>query len=447
MEIIKKRSVLVTPQKYNKDIKYKVAKYTFVRQCRDYKIAFSTLSNCCVIYKKDEEKELKQFLVENCFLIPANLDDFEVAKRIKDSMSDAILSNSKLDTGHSRYVIYTTTDCNARCYYCFEGPEDIVRDYMSPKVANDTADFIIKNFSGNEQLSINWYGGEPLLNQEPINIISQKLHESNIEFRTGIITNGTLIDSSKIDIYKNFWNVNNFQIAIDGTDEEYRKAKRFIDDSLENLEKLLDDIECLLKNNIEVTVRLNIGLHNESELSSLIDIFADRFKKYSSLFIVQLAPIYQLLASRPFEINEINDRLTKHYNKKFEKRVTNIGLPIVKNIKCTVDQNITLGIKANGEVVPCTRPQKKHEVGSIYNDPSDWNKDLYNQLKERKTCDLCKDCLGYLCCNLPNICGSDINCNEDKLEFFKIDTEKRLDRIINSYIYKNDECIVLHQQQ
>lgn len=444
MEIIKKCSELVTPQKYNKDIKYKVSKYTIVRQCRDYKIAFSTLSNCCVIYKKEEEKELKQFLVENCFLIPANLDDFEVAKRIKDSMSDAILSNSKLDTGHSRYVVYTTMDCNARCYYCFEGPEDISRDYMTPEIAADTANFIIKDYSGNEQLSINWYGGEPLLNQEPIDIISQKLHENNIDFRTGIITNGTLIDSSKIDIYKNVWKVNNFQIAIDGTDEEYRKSKRFIDDSLENLEKLLDNIECLLENEIEVTVRLNIGLQNESELSALIDILADRFKKYSSLFIVQLAPIYQLQTSRPFEINEINDRLAKQYCAKFEKPFLNKELPTVKNMKCTVDQNITLGIKANGEIVPCTRPDKNYELGSIYTEPTEWNKDLYNQLKERKTCDLCKDCLEYLCCNLPNICGVDINCCEDKLEFFKVYIEKRLDRIINSYIYKNDECIVLH---
>lgn len=447
MEIIKKRSGFVTPQTYNKDIKYKVSKYTFVRQCRDYKIAFSSLSNCCVIYKKEEEKELKQFLVENCFLIPANLDDFEVAKRIKDSMAEAIITDSNLEIGHSRYVVYTTMDCNARCYYCFEGPEDIVRDYMTPKIAADVADFIMKDFSGKEQLSINWYGGEPLLNEEPINIISKKLHDNNIDFKTGLITNGTLLDSSKVDIYKNVWNVNNFQIAIDGTDEEYRKAKRFVDDSLQNLEKLLDNIECLLENEMEVVVRLNIGLHNESELSALIDIFADRFKKYSPLFGVQLAPLYQLLASRPFEINEIYENLTKQYTKLFERPSSAKELPTVKNIKCTVDQNISLGIKANGEIVPCTRPEKNYELGSIYTEPSEWNKDLYNQLKERKSCDLCKDCLEYLCCNVPNICGVDLKCCEDKLKFFKVDTEKRLDRIINSYIYKNDECIVLHQQQ
>jgi sulfatase maturation enzyme AslB (radical SAM superfamily) len=104
------------------------------------------------------------------------------------------------------YTILTTTDCNARCFYCYE--KGIRRLPMSRETADKTVAFI-KEHCGEKSVNISWFGGEPLFNSEVIDIIIGYLKENNIKYISTMVTNGYLFDEKLIFKAKNFWNLTN----------------------------------------------------------------------------------------------------------------------------------------------------------------------------------------------------------------------------------------------
>ena len=64
----------------------------------------------------------------------------------------------------NNYTIWLTTDCNLRCRYCYEGVEKKAI-IMEQDLAAQVVDFICETFDDkNEELCIDFHGGEPLLN-------------------------------------------------------------------------------------------------------------------------------------------------------------------------------------------------------------------------------------------------------------------------------------------
>lgn len=68
----------------------------------------------------------------------------------------------------NRYTILTTTDCNAKCFYCFQ--KDKKHIDMPMKVAQDLAKYIVDHYNG-KQVELHWFGGEPLYNEPVIDEI------------------------------------------------------------------------------------------------------------------------------------------------------------------------------------------------------------------------------------------------------------------------------------
>jgi uncharacterized protein len=93
-------------------------------------------------------------------------------------------------------------DCNLDCRYCFEGQRK-GKFFMSRETADRFVEFVrtwtdaLGEKTGNEQIVITFYGGEPLLNLELITYISEKItglaKASGIEFVSYMVTNGTLL--------------------------------------------------------------------------------------------------------------------------------------------------------------------------------------------------------------------------------------------------------------
>jgi sulfatase maturation enzyme AslB (radical SAM superfamily) len=69
-------------------------------------------------------------------------------RRTKNSESKDMLING--------FTIFTTMDCNARCFYCYEKGQPKIS--MTDEIAKDTADFILKT-SSNTPVDIRWFGG------------------------------------------------------------------------------------------------------------------------------------------------------------------------------------------------------------------------------------------------------------------------------------------------
>lgn len=154
-------------------------------------------------------------------------------------------------------TILTTTECNARCYYCFEHG---IRQYpMTREIADATVKYIKKNYP-EKQLAINWFGGEPLLNFEIIKYITAQLKESGYEIISHITTNGSLLTKEMIDYLQREYSDLSFQITIDEIGAKYGEVKRYIDIAKEKAYgRVVQNITQLLDRHITTNVRLNFA--------------------------------------------------------------------------------------------------------------------------------------------------------------------------------------------
>jgi uncharacterized protein len=93
-------------------------------------------------------------------------------------------------------------DCNLNCRYCFEGQRK-GKFYMTKDTADLLIDFVGKwtkglyGRTGDEQIVITFYGGEPLLSLDLVAYLSENIkniaEKNSIEYIAYIVTNGTLL--------------------------------------------------------------------------------------------------------------------------------------------------------------------------------------------------------------------------------------------------------------
>ncbi len=76
----------------------------------------------------------------------------------------------KLDSIFKALCLHISHDCNLRCQYCFAdtGPFGGDREQMSYEVGQAALDLLLKESGKREQLEVDFFGGEPLLNLEVV---------------------------------------------------------------------------------------------------------------------------------------------------------------------------------------------------------------------------------------------------------------------------------------
>lgn len=105
-----------------------------------------------------------------------------------------------LNRNLSSVVLQLTQSCNFRCIYCpYTQENSLTRNhednYMSWEVAKQTIDFLHQHSVDSNYVSINFYGGEPLLQFDLIKKCVEYCHKAfnGKEHIFGITTNGTLL--------------------------------------------------------------------------------------------------------------------------------------------------------------------------------------------------------------------------------------------------------------
>ena len=179
----------------------------------------------------------------------------------------------KATTRPVRLVFCPTYECNLRCTYCFE--KDLLscsNEHMDETMldaAIDSAEKISKDFSG-EIKSIEFFGGEPLLNKNKF-LINKILGFAESKGSTiTVVTNGTNAGNF-IDIFKPLSEkVDMFQITIDGVGEIHDKRRRYASGK-GSFDKISKSIDALLLNGLNTNIRVNIDNSNIEHLPELFD--------------------------------------------------------------------------------------------------------------------------------------------------------------------------------
>lgn len=172
--------------------------------------------------------------------------------------------------------IAPTMRCNFNCFYCFEDGKKNMG-----LMTDDIEDKLIRFISLHKQqnISITWFGGEPLLGFERIYSICNRLKQMNINFASDMITNGSLLNESIIRRL-NVLNLQYIQISLDGVASTHDKRRTFKNGSpsfnliIENIKKLVSLTD------IPLSIKVTMDRTNLSSLCDIKDYFKNNFSEY-----------------------------------------------------------------------------------------------------------------------------------------------------------------------
>lgn len=191
------------------------------------------------------------------------------------------------------YTIAPTMSCNYNCNYCFEDGY-MNRKKMSDDTQNLVCQYIFRQILRNKnlkQLTIRWFGGEPLLHMDAIQYISCQLdslcREHDIKYDAGIVTNGRFL-TRKNAILLRECKVEYVQLSVDGMSERYIKMKhatpRDFDATIENIVAASDILPITVRINvsddIEDAIRLTHYLLGDYKLDGKIKIYVAQIRRY-----------------------------------------------------------------------------------------------------------------------------------------------------------------------
>ena len=341
----------------------KLSRFNFSQQRDAYWIVYNSASSNCIVLTNTAYND---FLHMTCkegdrqnycllgFYVNENFDEI-----------NALIENSKYRLNNfskKKFRVLTTTCCNARCPYCYEAGVKAVT--MSAETAEAIADFILMQSQGVKTVEIEWFGGEPLLNTQAVDIICSCIMErkpSELKFESSMVSNGYLINDAVVQRMVEQWHLYQIQITLDGMAAEYERVKALGKGSFD---KVIQNMSTLCAAGIHVIVRLNFDNNNVAELHKLIEYLS-------------LLPFKNQLEVYPAKINDGTQRTDfalESETMQMYRILHDYGfirrlklLPKTMKTPCAASHRGYYTINANGLLFKCDRKLLAgNAVGSVF---------------------------------------------------------------------------------
>ena len=254
--------------------------YVVQQPVTDGLLLYNTLTCSMVLLQPDEAADLtaQRELIDRWFLVPEDHDDRKLCRQVRQMV--ALLKPAAKTI--STCIILPTTGCNARCFYCFEqGAKPVT---MTTETASLVVRYIVAH-RGNEEVTLRWFGGEPLVNAKIIDQICAELREQGVPFRSEMTTNGYLMDADMVQRTRDLWQLQHVVITIDGTEQTYNQVKSYVYRGVNAFERVLQNIGLLTAVGIRVLIRLNVDMYNIGEMGELVELLHQRFGTNAHLYV------------------------------------------------------------------------------------------------------------------------------------------------------------------
>jgi uncharacterized protein len=157
-----------------------------------------------------------------------------------------------------------THECNLNCSYCYRNSSTCM-GRMTQKMAERGIMFARNQIASDiDTLFVSFYGGEPLLNQECIEVITESLQkacsEADVSLLIKLFTNGTLLTTERLDILSQF-TVADIHITFDAP-EHYHHTRRVFPDGTSSLQSVVQGAQCVEDQGMNLILRINIWEDN-----------------------------------------------------------------------------------------------------------------------------------------------------------------------------------------
>ena len=363
-------------------------------------LVFHTLTRALLLLTPEEYAAPDNLpaLRDGWFRVPQEMDDMKYADQVR-----FIRRTMQKEPEHiTSYTIFTTTDCNARCFYCYEMGRS--RIPMSNETAHKAAAYIAAHCGG-EKVHLHWFGGEPLFNKQVIDIICTDLTEKGIVYESMMISNGYLFDGATVEQAVSYWKLKSVQITLDGTEEIYNRSKAFIyKDGKSPYQVVLANIQRLLDAGVSVHIRLNMDEHNADNLMELADELHERFGGKGK-FSVYSHTLFEFAGSKAHIRAQEERRQLYQKQQRLRKKLDDCGIGASYYLRqklrirqCMADSGGSLTILPNGELGLCEHYSENNLVGHLDSEELDTAvvqsfRECWEQTEDCKTCFYYPECI------------------------------------------------------
>jgi radical SAM protein with 4Fe4S-binding SPASM domain len=313
-----------------------------------------------------------------------NYENQQILNFVSDKIINAPLSisvkrNNIKNKGFTTIVLPIAATCNLACPYCFAQSENGFNyENFTEKDVDSIVTFLIDKNKNSNEISIVFFGGEPLLNlniiKYTITLFKEKYHKYNVHY--SITSNGTIFNDEIIQIFKD----NNFAvlISLDGYDNEFnlrkfKSGKSSVEVVLNNVEKLkINGIyhefrATLINNNPYIVETYNFFEKLKTPFTIVFAYTSENkshnYAKYDETNLKNISKQFDELlkyyVSKIKVDDKIYDSMLIHYNEI-------ISFRIKKYINCSAGINF-FTITSNGDIFSCTHfmNEKKYRLGNI----------------------------------------------------------------------------------
>ncbi|ENK1243689.1 radical SAM/SPASM domain Clo7bot peptide maturase [Clostridium sporogenes] len=235
---------------------------------QDFLNVLENIENIDVENLDEKTKELVENMSEGNYIVHDEMDELKLLKYRN--------YNGKFSSSGLGLVIAPTLACNFACPYCYETPK---AGLMDKKIQDSLIEMIEENAKRKHDISVTWYGGEPLLAKDMIFDFSQRAIEicerEGAKYSAYIVTNGYLIDEETIENMKKA-KITGAQITVDGPPSIHNKRRILKNSDEETFTTIIANVKKLINGGIKnIAIRINVDKTNVDHVEELLDILEE----------------------------------------------------------------------------------------------------------------------------------------------------------------------------
>lgn len=211
--------------------------------------------------KKCSKPDLESALLEGGMLVEDDKDEF-AELLIRNKIERFADSNLTL-------TIAPTMACNFCCPYCYEKGREYIT--MSEAVQDQLTSQLKEKYQHIHELTVSWYGGEPLLAIETIEKLTKKIKSVlplGCKYNADMVTNGYKLTRRVAEKLKDM-DIHYIQVTLDGSKQAH-DSRRILHNHQPTFEYILDNIrECA--DILNISIRINVDKTNINEATEIFD--------------------------------------------------------------------------------------------------------------------------------------------------------------------------------
>lgn len=269
-------------------------------------------------------------------------------------------------------IILPTEKCNFRCTYCYEHFD---KGVINAETVEGIKNLVDRRLYELDDLSIWWFGGEPLIAKSVIydlmSFFDQKaIDNPQLTLSSHMTTNGYFLDLDALKTLTNL-GVFGYQITLDGYEDEHNATRRLNGRNYGTFTRIWENLLAAKQSDLSfsIVLRLHYSPENEHKIENLIPHINTNFGG-DSRFEVHIHPVSRLGGK-----NDDTLKLYKSYSDQLSaKRRLSSMVDSVKisdavdlNYICYAARPNSIIVRSDGTLGKCTVAlyDEKNSVGKI----------------------------------------------------------------------------------